>query len=88
MRLFKYYYGICEHQLCVQIVNNFNHKETGVLSKDGLLYLKVRDDEYAKKLFVAYETQKVKSCGNPKLVAKHKKRIKNIVDNPIVVMNL
>lgn len=42
MKLYKYYYGICEHRVCLQVMETDKRYQIGTISEDGFLYMNNR----------------------------------------------
>lgn len=82
MKIYKYYYGICEHRICVQVIDTDKRYPIGVISDDGFLYLKNRDDNLARRLFAEDEARKANEKKNEQIALRHRKRIRAILENP------
>lgn len=83
MKLYKYYYGICEHRLCAQVIES-DKKQVGVIGEDRFLYLKSRDDDRAKQLFAEDEARKANESGSKEMAQKHSRRIQVILSEPVL----
>lgn len=84
MKLYKYYYGICEHRICVQVIETDKRYPIGTISEDGFLYMKDRDDNLARKIFAEDEARKANACANEKKAAAYSRRILAILTNPVL----
>lgn len=82
MKLYRYYYGICEHRICVGEYEAYG-KQIGTIDKDGFLYLRSRDDDLAKQLFAEEEARRANACGNEELARRHGRRIQAILGERI-----
>ena len=83
MKLYKYYYGICEHKLCVQTTES-DKKQIGVIGEDGFLYLRFRNDDFAKQLFTEMEARKANESESKEMAQKHSRRIRVILSEPVL----
>ena len=84
MKIHKYFYGICEHRICTQVIETDKRYPNGVISEDGFLYLKDRDDNLARRLFAEDEARKANACNNEQMASKHSMRIHAILTNPVL----
>lgn len=83
MKLYKYYYGICEHRICVQRIES-DKKQIGAIDKDGFLYLRIRDDQRAKQLFAEEEAREANNSDREEMAQKHSRRIQVILSEPVL----
>ena len=88
MKLYKYYYGICEHRICTQVIETDKRYPTGVISEDGFLYLKDHDDNLARRLFAEDEARKANACRNERMAAGYRRRIHAILSNPVLEVKI
>ena len=84
MKIHKYYYGICEHRICVQIMETDKRYPIGTISEDGFLYMKNRDDNLARRLFAEDEARKANEKKNEQMALRHRRRIRAILENPVL----
>ena len=84
MKIHKYFYGICEHRICTQVIETDKRYPTGVISEDGFLYLKDRDDNLARRLFAEDEARKANEKKNEQIALRHRRRIRAILENPVL----
>lgn len=84
MKLYKYYYGICEHRICVQVMEADKRYSIGTISEDGFLYMNNRDDNLARRLFAEDEARKANEKKNEQIALRHRRRIRAILENPVL----
>lgn len=84
MKIHKYYYGICEHRICVQVLETDKRFRTGCIDDDGFLYLAFRDDNLARRLFAEDEARKANEKKNEQMALRHRRRIRAILENPVL----
>ena len=84
MKLYKYYYGICEHRICVQVIETDKRYPIGTISEDGFLCMKNRDDNLARRLFAEDEARKANEKKNEQMALRHRRRIRAILENPVL----
>ena len=83
MKLYRYYYGICEHRICVEEYEAYG-KQIGAIDKAGFLYLRIRDDQRAKQLFAEAEAREANNSDRKEMAQKHSKRIQVILSESVL----